>query len=280
MKDSCIKGLENFFVSSHIAKLMLLTHIAIWMLLAFLPMQSTSSQPSAARKFKLTAPSLVSAPKPTDADEVAMLGRTSTRDLHEKLKAKRREVIALARGDDPKAVVSGLVMYCLYLTSIYSSVHKSDGHLIVIREAAANTTPEFLLALVDGFREALKRHLVDRASTKQHLHRNAAFIVEDPESVLCLQRLLDETRAHQDFRHIEEKICDRFCEAQRTINKFLVAYTLVKRLTDVIYSVHVDYAERKVDSEIRHMGDAIRGVTTVAARKLGSDILSIWDIPG
>lgn len=257
---------------------MLLTHIAIWMLLAFLPMQSTSSKPSAARKPKLTAPQTIPTPEPTEADEVAMLGSTSPKELRAKLIAKRHEVAALAQGDDPEAVVRGLVMYCLYLTSIYSTVHNSNGEVIVLREAVANTTPDFLFELVGGFRKALKRHLVNRELGARHVESGKSFIVQDPESVLRLRHLLDEERAHQDFRDVDSKICGAFCQAQKTINKFLVAYTLVKRLADVIYSVHMDYAERKINSEIRHMGDAIRGVPAIGGQPFGPDILSMLDV--
>jgi hypothetical protein len=161
--------------------------------------------------------------------------------------------------ESPRGIVYGLLKYALVLASIFKDIHRGEVKPMEVRESAANSLPEFLIDVVWNFKNRLQDTFPLRSAVDETLQQAVrVHLVPDPEKVLCLRSLLSKDCTPQCYMNTASDICARFSCAKGIIQEFIVAYRLVKRLSDVIYAIYLNYTG--VDGMFQEAFDeAIRG---------------------
>ncbi len=174
-------------------------------------------------------------------------------DIFRQLRQLSYEIISTHKYHDPEAFVKGLLKYCLYLTSLFNRIHHDKEGGFLAREGAANILPDFLMEAMDEFRSRLSeavrsngkantKTLIDSDSGQRMIHYN-------PEDVLCLRSLLVSHPRFECYRRSLGNICHKFFPYQVIIQRFLVSYSLVKRLSDVIHAAFYVFTHDGRDQE-------------------------------
>ncbi len=169
---------------------------------------------------------------------------TVTRQLIE-LRDKIKSDMAIGV-DDPEKFVYALIEYSLYLVNIYSARHRHSLDSRTARELASNTTPFFLVEILGLFKEKVRASLREAGveGVRAFLRDNPPA---DPEATLCMGRLLKDEFDIRCFCRTEQQVHQTFGKHQHVVDRFLVGYTLVKRLLDIIQSTWMDFGRLDPD---------------------------------
>ena len=161
--------------------------------------------------------------------------------------------------DSPREIVDGLLKYALVFASVFKDIHRGEVKAMEVRESAADSLPEFLVEVVWKFRERVQDTFPLRSAVDETLQEDVrVHLVPDPEEVLGLRSLLFSKYCRpQCYRDTASGICARFVQAESIIQQYIVAYRLVKRLSDVIYAIYLKYTgvegtfQNAIDEAIR-----------------------------
>ena len=198
-----------------------------------------------------------------------MMNEDSLR-IFDDMSALQHKIYHSSEYRDPEHFVKGLLKYCLHLVSLLNKARETAEGSFIAREAAANTVPDFLLSSMEIFKNRLSDSIREhgRAKSAQLIHsaEGESMLTYDAEGVLCLRALLTTRPRWECYRRTQENICFKFVPYQVIIKRFLVSFTLVKRLVDVIHSFDWVYSQDGKHSEV--ILRAIKGELEFSNKKL------------
>jgi hypothetical protein len=185
-------------------------------------------------------------------------------DVFREMKDLSNEIVSGRTYSDPESFVKGLLKYSLYLTTLFNRIYSDADGAFLAREAGANILPDFLLEAMDVFRirlaEAVRDHGKPQTRSLVKSEAGQKMLNYNPEDVLCLRALLTTNPRFVCYRHSVNNICEKFRPYEVVIQRFLVSYSLVKRLSDVIHAAYYVYTHD--GSEQSYFAGAIDGDIT------------------
>jgi hypothetical protein len=190
-------------------------------------------------------------------------------DLGDRLLRTYDQLAAKVRGNenDPAELVNDIVSMSIAQLRLYGVAPiLSRESLFNLREMVSNGTPDFLTDVIRNFKSGLRKQMRAEETYKIDI-RTVPAACYDPESVLCLQKLYGagiavsggKAKLRDTVRH---QIHDKVNTHAKILNRFLVAFPLLKRMADVIEGLEMEYRGLDRDAAIGPFKAAVLGIRT------------------